>query len=309
MAVLRQPGMDHDLYRYSPLPERAKLRWPGGAGLAFCPLLHVEHWELQPPPGSRRIAGAQGPWGNLSPDWRSFTYRDFGNRIGIWRVLEALAARGLKATVALGAAAAKRHPAVVRACVEAGHGFAAHPSHATRIHASHMTEAEERAAIAEAIRTVEEATGTRPRGWIAQDFSESPRTAQLVAEAGLEWLADWPNDEQPYPLNTVPSVVSIPVLAELDDAQMLWAKLVPGWEWPPLVGEAASRLAADGAGGAGRCLLLGIHPWLMGQPHRIGHLEAALDAVLAARPWCATADEIAREAAPQLSPSVGTSAR
>lgn len=302
MAGLRQPGMDHDLYPYAPLPGRGALRWPGDAGLAFAPVLYLEHWELLNTPGTKRVAGAQGPWGNLSPDWRSFTYRDYGNRIGIWRVLEALAARGLRATVALGSAAAERHPAVVEAIVAAGHEVAAHPSHATRLHASHMSEDEERAAIAAAIASVERSTGTRPRGWIAQDFSESAHTPRLVAEAGLEWLADWPNDEQPYLLNTTPRIVSIPVMAELDDAQMMWAKLIPGWEWPPLVGEAAARLTADAAGGAGRCLLLGLHPWLVGQPHRIGHLEQALDAVLATKPWCATLSEIAAAAKPQISP-------
>jgi peptidoglycan/xylan/chitin deacetylase (PgdA/CDA1 family) len=301
MAVLRGPGMDHDLYTYAPLPTRAPLRWPGDAGLAFCPILYLEHWELLPAPGTRRVPGAQGPWGNLSPDWRSFTYRDYGNRIGIWRVLDALEARGLRATVALGAAAAARHPAVVAACRERGHAFAAHPSHATRIHASHMTEAEERAAIAAAIDAVAAATGARPRGWIAQDFSESPRTAQLVAEAGLEWLADWPNDEQPYRLLTKPGILSLPVLAELDDAVMLWSKLIPSWEWPPLVSEAAKRLTMDGKDqDAGRCLLLGLHPWLVGQPSRIRYLEEALDGVLAAKPWCTTANDIADCAKSQL---------
>jgi peptidoglycan/xylan/chitin deacetylase (PgdA/CDA1 family) len=300
MPGLRQPGMDHAHYAYSPLPTRPPLRWPGGQGLAFCPVLYIEHWDLLPAAGTRRVPGAQGPWGSLVPDWRSFTYRDYGNRIGIWRVLEALEARGLRATIALGAAAAERHPEVVAACVAHGHAFAAHPSHATRIHASHMSEAEERDAIAAAIAAVEAATGTRPRGWIAQDFSESDRTPRLVAEAGLAWLADWPNDEQPYPLETEPRILSVPVAAELDDAQMLWSKLIPSWEWPPLVHEAAARLSAEGCDGAARCLLLGLHPWLVGQPHRIRYLEEALDAVLAATPWCATVDEIADAARPQL---------
>jgi len=296
----RGPGMDHDLYPYSALPQRPALQWPRGQGLAFAPIIYLEHWDLLPEPGTRRVAGAQGPWGSLVPDWRSFTYRDYGNRIGIWRVLEALDSRGLRATVALGAAAAARHPEIVAACVARGHECAAHPSHATRLHASHMTEAEERAAIAAAIEATEAATGTRPRGWIAQDFSESARTAHLVAEAGLTWLADWPNDEQPYALTTTPRIVSVPVAVELDDAQMLWSKLIPSWEWPPLVTEAAARLSADAAGGAGRCLLLGLHPWLVGQPHRIAYLEQALDGVLAAQPWCATVGEIAEAAAPQL---------
>ncbi|MGG5818086.1 polysaccharide deacetylase family protein [Falsiroseomonas sp. HW251] len=296
----RKPGMDHAHYPYRPLPARPALRWPNGEGLAFAPVIHLEHWELLPQPGTKRVAGAQGPWGSFAPDWRTFTYRDYGNRIGIWRVLEALEARGLRATIALGAAAAARHPELVAACVARGHDFAAHPSHATRIHASHMTEAEERAAIAAAIGAVQTATGTRPKGWIAQDFSESYRTPQLVAEAGLQWLADWPNDEQPYALNSSPRIVSVPVAVELDDAQMLWSKLIPSWEWPPLVAEAASRLTADAADGAGRCLLLGLHPWLVGQPHRIRYLEEALDSVLAAKPWCTTVDGIAEAAAPQL---------
>jgi len=292
--------MDHAHYPYSPLPTRPKLAWPQGQGLAFAPLLYLEHWDLLPVPGTKRVPGVQGPWGNLNPDWRTFTYRDYGNRIGIWRVLEALEARGLRATVALGAAAAARHPDVVEACVARGHEFAAHPSHATRIHASHMSEEEERAAIAVAIEAVEKATGKRPTGWVAQDFSESHRTPQLVAEAGLRWLADWPNDEQPYALLTRPGIVSVPVAVELDDMQMLWSKLIPSWEWPPLVAEAASRLTADAAGGAARCLLLGLHPWLVGQPHRIAYLEQALDGVLAAKPWCATIGEIAEAAAPQI---------
>ncbi len=296
----RGPGMDHALYPYSPLPTRPALRWPHGQGLAFAPVIHLEHWDLLPEEGTKRVAGAQGPWGSFVPDWRTFTYRDYGNRIGIWRVLEALEARGLRATVALGAAAAARHPEVVAACVARGHEFAAHPSHATRIHASHMSEAEERAAIAAAIAAVEKATGTSPRGWIAQDFAESARTPQLVAEAGLAWLADWPNDEQPYALTTTPRIISVPVAVELDDAQMLWSKLIPSWEWAPLVAEGAARLSADAAGGAGRCLLLGLHPWLVGQPHRILYLEQALDGVLAAKPWCATVGEIATAASSQI---------
>lgn len=296
----RRPGMDHAHYAYSALPARPPLRWPGGQGLAFCPVIYLEHWDLLPEPGTRRVAGAQGPWGSFVPDWRSFTYRDYGNRIGVWRVLEALEARGLRATIALGAAMATRHPEVVAACVARGHAFAAHPSHATRIHASHMTETEERAAIAAAVEAVRAATGACPRGWIAQDFTESAHTPRLVAEAGLDWLADWPNDEQPYALKTTPPVLSVPVAAELDDAQMLWAKLIPSWDWPPLVREAAARLSVEGQDGAARCLLLGLHPWLVGQPHRIRYLEEALDGALAAAPWCVTVDELAAAAAPQL---------
>jgi len=284
--------MDHALYPYRPLPARPKLRWPGGKPLAFVPLLYVEHWELLAAEGTRRAPGVHGPWGNFAPDWRTYTYRLFGNRIGIWRVLEAFDRRGLKPTVALGAAAAELHPEIVAALCARGCEVAAHGTHATRIVSAGMTEAEERAFISDSVARVARATGTKPRGWIGQDFSESPRTAQIVADLGLDWIADWPNDEQPYALATTPPILSLPVLAELDDVQMLWMKQVPSWEYPALVGEAAECLTRDGAAQA-RALLLGIRPWLSGQPHRIGHLEAGLDRILATDPWCASASAVA----------------
>jgi hypothetical protein len=170
MPALRGPGMDHDHYIYSPLPSRPALRWPGGAGLAFCPVLYIEHWELLPVAGTRRVPGSQGHWGNLEPDWRTFTHRDFGNRIGIWRVLDALRARGLRASVALGAAAATRHPEVVAACREAGFEFAAHPAYATRIHASHMSPRISRKARARRSLSRKPASP----GWLTGRMTNSP---------------------------------------------------------------------------------------------------------------------------------------
>jgi peptidoglycan/xylan/chitin deacetylase (PgdA/CDA1 family) len=104
------------------------------------------------------------PLGSLEPDWRTFTHRDFGNRIGIWRVIEALRTRGLRATVALGAAAAARHPEVVAACSEPGSSSPRTPPTPRASMPPHMAEVEERAAIAAAIAAVEAATGVRPTG-------------------------------------------------------------------------------------------------------------------------------------------------
>src|SRR6185436_279294 len=104
----------------------------------------------------------------------------------------------------------------------------------TRLLHSKLSEAEERAAIAEAIGTVEQSTGRRPTGWISQDFGESIRTPALLAEAGLDWLMDWPNDDQPYWINPARPMVSIPNQMEWDDAQLLWLRRIATPRYPVL---------------------------------------------------------------------------
>src|SRR3546814_18469352 len=113
---------------------------------------------------------------------------------------------------------------------------------------SRLGEAQERAMIARSIAAVQDATGTRPRGWIGQDFGESARTPRLLAEAGLDYVADWPNDDQPYRMTTQPPLISIPCQAEWDDVHLLWHRRVFSHRYPELVAEAVSVLHAEGAG-------------------------------------------------------------
>ena len=286
-------GMDHALYDFVPLPARPAFAWPGGARLALWVVLYLEYWELQTAQGQHRAPDVHGMWGQQFPDLRTYTYRLYGERIGVFRILDVLARHGVRATVAAGAEICRRHPELVAECAARGHEVAAHGTHATRMLTSRMSEAEERAFIAESIDAVERAAGKRPRGWFGQDHGESERTPFLVAEAGLDYLGDWPNDEQPYALKTPRPLVSLPVQAELDDLQLLWLRQQPSWRYPEFVDEAAARLVEDGARQA-RSLGLGLRTWLTGRPHRIGHFDEALGRVLR-RPgvWQATAAEIA----------------
>lgn len=271
----RRPGMDHALYEYSALPARPPLAWPGGAALAFWTILYLEHWELDPPAGSHRPPGIQGVRESFFPDYRTYSLRDYGNRVGFFRILACLDELGLRPTVALNAALCREAPRVVEDCLKRGWEIAVHGTHATRMITSRMTEAEEREHIAGAVDEVRRFTGTEPQGWIGQDFGESTRTPQLVAEQGLNYLSDWPNDDQPYPM-LGGRLVSLPQQANWDDVQLLWLRQVSSARYPAIVGAACDRLLADGARSAGRLLSLGIHPWLSGQAHRFKHLRAAL---------------------------------
>ena len=273
MTAYRSPGMDHDLYPFSPMPGRPPLTWPGGARIAFAPVIYLEHWELEPPEGALRDPRFRDPFGDFAPDYRTFTWREYGARIGIFRVFDALDRYGLTATVAANTGALERYPQLVAECLGRGWEFAAHGTHATRMVSSAMSEDEEREFVAHSVAAVERATGTRPSGWISQDWGQSARTPHLLAEAGLRYLADWPNDDQPYWMTTEPPILSIPCQSELDDVQLLWHRRVLTPRYPGLVGEALDVLRGEG----GRSFSQGWIPRLMGMPHRIRYLDAALE--------------------------------
>lgn len=288
------PGMDHDLYRYSALPERPKLVWPQGERLAFFVILHLEYWELEPPEGTRRDPRFTGPRGLYFPDYRDFTQREYGNRIGIFRILDLLDRHGLTATVAANAGALARYPYLVEECLRRGYEFAAHGDYQSRMITSEMGEEEERGLIGSVSEAIEAASGARPTGWLGVESGESTRTPQLLAEAGYDYQLDWPNDDQPYLMTTDPNLVAIPNQMEWDDVQALWLRHVPNPRYPDLVGEGFRTLHGEGAQ-SGRLFGLSLHPWVIGQPQRIRYLEQALDDICQfGDVWQTSAGEIAR---------------
>ena len=288
-----KPGMDHPHHPFWPLPSRPRLGWPDGARLAFWVLLHLEYWELDPPEDAVRDPRFVGELGSFFPDYRTWTQRDYGNRVGIFRVLELLDRYGLKVTVAANSAALERYPYLVEELKRRGYEFAAHGSHATRMITSRMSESEERQFIASSIEAVTRAVGTKPNGWLGQDYGESARTPALLAEAGLDYVMDWPNDDQPYRMTVGTPFVSIPNQAEWDDVQLLWMRKVGMATYPKVLTEAFETLHEEGAS-SGRIFGLSLHPWLIGMAHRIRYLDDALRRIVEYREvWQATAGEIA----------------
>jgi len=270
--TIRGPGMDHTLYPFSPLPARPALHWPDGARLALGLVVHFDCWEIDAPEDAVSDPRFRDTFGAFRPDQRTYAWREYGNRIGIFRLMDVLDRHGLTATLAAGTAAIARCPQVVDAALARGWEIAAHGDFATRMVSSAMSEAAEADLIGQSVDVITAVSGQRPLGWIAQDYGESTRTPGLLARAGFTYLSDWPNDDQPYLMTTNPPILSIPAHAELDDVQLLWHRRVPTPRYPDLVTEAADVLVDEG----GRSLVLGLHPWLMGMPHRIRYLDATL---------------------------------
>jgi allantoinase len=295
-------GMDHGLYDFSPMPGRPALTWPGGAGLAVSVFLYFEHWHTHPSPDAVNEPRFQDPFGRFEPDYRAFSIRQYGLRVGIFRILDALDAHGLKVTVAANAEAAEHYPYLVEQFARRGYEFAGHGLNASQMISSRMSEADEREYIAASLDRLERMTGQRPLGWISQDYGESQRTPDLLAQAGMTYVADWANDDQPYLMKTSPGLVSIPNQADLDDLQLLWHRRIASERYPEIMQAAALQLAEEGRD-SGRFLGLHIHPWLLGMPHRIRYLESALSGIAGQGGcWFATASEVAQAAARQLAP-------
>lgn len=286
--------MDHPHYDYSPLPTRTPLRWPGDATLAAFVVVYLEHWALAPTDGAHRDPRFVGEYGSFFPDYRTWTQREYGNRVGIFRVLDALDQAGITPAIAVNAAVITNAPGLVERIAARGVEVIAHGRAATEMLTSALTPDAERAVIRESLDTLERATGHRPVGWVGQDFGESTRTPQLLAEAGLEYALDWPNDDQPYVLKTTPAIVSIPNQADWDDVQMQWLRRIPAAEHAKHALAAFETLREDGVKTA-RTFGLGVHPWLFGMPNRIKYLREMLIAMRSHdRVWWTSPREIAR---------------
>jgi len=286
-------GYDHAHFEFSALPRRQPVPWPDGARVAFCVYLYLEYLELDPPKGTVRDPRYGGALGSYFPDYLNYSHREYGNRVGVFRVLDAFDRHGIKATVAANAMLAERYPALIEACRERGFEIAAHGTAASRMITSRMSEAEERATIAHAIEAVEAAAGARPAGWFGQDFSESARTPRLLAEAGLSYVADWPNDDQPYAMNVGKPLIAMPNQAQWDDTQQMAVRRVSPPRWRDVVIEAFDYLHQE-ASASGSVFTLGVHPWLLGQAHRIRYLDEALARTSQyGEVWQAAAGEVA----------------
>jgi len=289
----RREGPDHALYPHAPRPERAPLRWPNDARVALVVFLYFETWEINPPKDTVYDKRHDGVIGGLFPNYKTWSQYEYGNRVGIVRVLDLLDRHRLTATVAANAMACEKYPSLVARFRERVYEIAAHGVSATRMLSSAMRGDEERAAIASTLAAIERACGTTATGWIGQDYGESTITPHLLAEAGLKYVADWGNDDQPYLLNTLPPLLSIPNQAEWDDVQMIVHRKVRADVWRDTVLEAFTQLHADGAT-SGTVFGLHIHPWLSGAPHRIALLEEIVRKIAAASGvWCTTAGGLA----------------
>ena len=277
-------------FPYSPIIARPALKWPGAARLALWVIPNIEFFSL-----AEKVPAAAGGSGAPVPDVPAWSVRDYGNRVGIFRLMRVLDHHGIRATVALNSDLCAQHPAIIAEGNARGWEWMGHNESNTR----RLNEAplgEEAGIISRALSTIAQATGTRPVGWLGSGLQETWDTLDLLAAEGCEYVGDWVNDDQPYVMTLEGGrrIVAMPYSQEINDKPAFERAHRTAAEFRDMICAQFDVLYREGAE-SGRVMAIAIHPYLTGVPHRIDAFDAALAHICAHRGvWKATGAEIAR---------------
>lgn len=280
---------DPNLYDYWPYRDRPKIEWPGGKKLAVWVAPNIEFYEFDPPVNPKRPG-----WPRPTPDVVGYSQRDYGNRVGHWRLMEVMDKYNLRGSVSLNVAMCDHCPEVIEACAARNWEFFSHGIYNTR-YSYEMTEAQERAVIEDSIRTVEAATGQRIRGYLAPALTHTERTLDLIAEYDFWYTCDLFQDDQPQPLKTQSGrLISLPYSLEVNDVITYSALGMDPWRYADVLRRQFETLLREGER-SGTVMCVPLHAYLVSQPHRLRAFEGALADIAghADDVWYATGAEIA----------------
>ncbi|MGB3455079.1 MAG: hypothetical protein WBG08_09280 [Litorimonas sp.] len=258
----RRYGQDHDHYEWRLSRNRLPLNWDGGAKVALSFIVPLEFFPLNPSGTPFKHPGAMAtPY----PDLRHYTVRDYGNRVGVYRILEAL--DDVKAGFAVNAAVAERYPPLMRYIAD--HEIIAHGVSTDHIHHEGLSEPEEDALIRQALNALPGAAG-----WMSPARNQSSRTLERLGAAGLRYCLDWEPDS--VPVATSAGVTLLPNTYELSDFTLLHVRRQTEDAWKRQILEAVSYLADEYERFGGQALCVTLTPYIIGQPFRIAVLESLL---------------------------------
>ena len=278
-----------NLYDYWPYVDRPKVVWPGGKKLAFWIAPNIEVYEYAPPANPARPG-----WPRPTPDVVGYSQRDWGNRVGHWRLMELMDRHDLRGSISLSTALIDHHPEIIEACVARRWEFFSHGIYNTR-YTYGMSEAQERAVIEDSIASIQAATGQRIRGYLAPALTHTERTLDLIAEYDFWYSCDLFQDDQPQPLKTRRGrLLSMPYSLEVNDVVTYGALGMSPARYTDVLIRHFDQLLLEGEV-SGTVMCIPLHAYLVAQPHRLAPFAAALEHIRAHRDdvWFATAVEIA----------------
>jgi allantoinase len=279
--------MEHGRHDYSPIVDREPLRLPNGARVALWVIPNIEHFLLDRP--STSITGVTA---GFVPDVLNYSWRDYGVRVGIWRMMEIMEKHGVKGTVALNSDVCLHYPRIIEAGNELGWEWMGHGRNNSEM-INGQSEKEERAIIKEVVETIGKHSGKQPRGWLGPALSESFNTLDILADYGIEYVGDWVNDEQPYPLTTkTKPVIAMPYSIEINDIPSFIDR---GWSPEQFYQAVVDQFDVLYEAGetSGRIMSICLHPFLIGHPFRSKYLDRALKYITSHdEVWVTTGGEI-----------------
>lgn len=271
------PLADHGRFTYSPIHRRKDYAWENGARLAVYLGFNVEHFAF-----GEGLGANIGP-ASPAPDVLNYSWREYGNRVGAWRCLSLFDEFSLPASALINTALFDHCPELVQAMVARGDEIVGH-GHTNAVRQGQLSEQEERALLIACRERIEAETGQSPKGWLSPWISESTVTPDLLVETGYEYTLNWCHDDQPMPMQTRSGrqLMSIPYPQEINDIPMLIGRQMDMEAFARMIVDQFDEMMRQSAE---QPLVMGIalHPYLVGQPHRLVHLRRALKHIVSYR--------------------------
>ncbi|HTS23704.1 MAG TPA: polysaccharide deacetylase family protein [Casimicrobiaceae bacterium] len=264
---MSSPRTPRERVPYSAIVDRPALALPNGARVVVWTIVNVEDWGIE---RSMPRTVLPPPMGQpLLPDLPNWAWHEYGMRVGFWRIFDCVREAGVTPTLALNGIVCRNYPRVAQAARDEGweflgHGWLQQPMHGLE---------DQRAAIRDTVEAIRAFTGRPPRGWESPGLTETFDTIDYLAEAGIEYVADWVLDDQPATIATAHGpVVSVPYTVEVNDIVMMLVQQHPAEELLRRGRDQFDRLYEEGAGSP-RVMAISVHPYISGVPHRIRYLE------------------------------------
>jgi len=279
----------HDRYPHSALPTRRTYAWPNGARLALLIVTNIEQFAY------RAGLGSDSAQPGAIQNQRNYAWRDYGNRVGLWYLLDTLDALALPAAHNINAAVLDQCPEIAPALMARGDEFVGHGrSNAER--QDILWEEDERRLIAESRDAILRHTGKAPEGWMGPYIAETAVTLDLLKQEGFRYVMDWPADDQPFWMRTSAGpILSVPYSLEVNDSPAMVFRHHTGQEFAEMIIDQFDEQLERAEKYPLVCSIV-LHPFVIGQPFRLRAFRRALAHILAAREklWIARPGELAR---------------
>lgn len=259
--------MSNPRAEYSPIIERKPLKLPGNARMAVWVIINVEEWDINEKMARMVLPAPQGV--TVIPDIVNYSWFDYGLRVGFWRLKEVLDKHQVRASISLNASVCNSYPIIVDKSLESGWEIIGHSFTQRAL----PLEKDERETIRRTIQVIKETTGKAPRGWMGPGLAETFDTPDILAEEGIEYVCDWVNDDQPYPMKVKKgTLISIPYTMEINDSPIY---LIQNHRSPEIFERSRDQfdtLYQESASHT-RIMAIAVHPYIMGVPHRIQYFD------------------------------------
>jgi allantoinase len=256
---------------YSAIVDRPALKLPGNARIVIWSIVNLEVWDIHRPMPRAFLSPPNGQ--PLMPDVPNWSWHEYGMRVGVWRFFKLFEQLAIRPTLSINARVCEDYERVAAQARDAGWEFMAHAYDQIPMHKLE----DQSAMIERTLDVIEKFARTRPVGWLGPGLTQTFETPDLLAKAGIRYIADWVHDDEPTEISTTHGpLITLPYTVEQNDIPVMMIHQHQSSYWTTRITDTFDQLYEESAERA-KVMAIAVHPYISGMPHRIRHLKAAYD--------------------------------